>query len=475
MIGRSAEPTGNAGIRYYGDVGVRNVSHCSRCISRTDPLENGESHTPNEWHRDTQDQGKFRRPILTGLDDPLYNVLDLIRASARSGRALVLEPNQVQQLVSGKVYLALASLEAEQIIGSHEPRKSPASAFRWEKVSSRPSATSHCEAIHAAPTTDQPSVEKLISEWLEFHVSLLAAPARYHYSVGHWRTFFKAERRAGRLGQEVLVRDLTPEVQARFRKWRSAAGVGGHTVSRDLAALRGALTWAWKHQRIPKPPPFIADIPAHLRAQPRDRVLSSKEVAAIVDACAGRPDREHLIRFIVIELGTAGRPQAVLELEHSNIDLERNLIDPNQPGRTYARKRRAIVPLAKAVRPWVVGIEGKLIKYRVPITRGQVGEEAEFFERETKCIKRSWKAACEEAGVKEATPKTLRHTMLTWLAERGVPYEQRRTLAGHSARGTTARHYEHLSPSYLKTAIEEVDAYFAELRKLTRAIDGPAV
>jgi len=64
--------------------------------------------------------------------------------------------------------------------------------------------------------------------------------------------------------------------------------------------------------------------------------------------------------------------------------------------------------------------------------------------------------------------------MLTWLAERGVPYEQRQVLAGHSARGTTARHYKHLSPSYLKAAIEEVDAYFIELRKLTPAIKGPA-
>jgi integrase len=85
-----------------------------------------------------------------------------------------------------------------------------------------------------------------------------------------------------------------------------------------------------------------------------------------------------------------------------------------------------------------------------------------------------WRNACADAGVAGATPKTLRHTMLTWLAERGVPYEQRQMLAGHSARGTTARHYEHLSPTYLKCAIEAVDAYFSELEKLTSAIKGPA-
>jgi integrase len=381
--------------------------------------------------------------------------------------------------MSEEVYPLLARLEAQsfRLHCTAQVYDAPTMFTRPATRSSAALGPSQTHGQELVGSSDEmphsPCVEGLISEWLKFHVSLLAAPDRYHYSVGHLTTFFADERRAGRLGYKVMVRDLTPELQARFRDWRSASGVGGHTVSRDLAALRGALTWAWKHQRIPKPPPFISDVPFHARGQPRDRVLSMQEIADIIDACAGRPDREHVIRFIVIELGTAGRPQAVLELEDTNIDLERNLIDPKQPGRTYPRKRRAIVPMARALRPWVVGIEGKLIKYRVPVS-GAAGQGPEFLERETKSIKTSWKAACEDAGVSGATPKTLRHTMLTWLAERGVPYEQRQVLAGHSARGTTARHYEHLSPSYLKTAIEEVDAYFVELRKLTRAIDGPA-
>ncbi|MBA3669994.1 MAG: site-specific integrase [Sphingomonas sp.] len=393
--------------------------------------------------------------------DPLCDLLDRLRLSARSGRPALLQHADVLLLMSDKIYGLLAGIESHRLreFATGTVCRSPLCEHQG-RMGERESAS--------------PSVQELISEWLKFHVSRLAAPQRYYYSATHLNTFFSDERRLGRLGDKVLVKDLTPEVQARFREWRSASGAGGHTVSRDLAALRGALTWAWKHQRIPKPPPFIADMPAHTRSQPRDRVLSQMEVAAIIDACAGRSDREHVIRFIVIELGTAGRPQAVLELEHTNIDFERNLINPNHPGRTHARKRRAIVPMARAVRPWVVGIEGKLIKYRVAVTRSEAGEDTEFFERETKSIRRSWKAACEEAGVSGATPKTLRHTMLTWLAERGVPYEQRQILAGHSARGTTARHYEHLSPSYLKTAIEQVDAYFIELRKLTSAIAGPA-
>jgi hypothetical protein len=63
--------------------------------------------------------------------------------------------------------------------------------------------------------------------------------------------------------------------------------------------------------------------------------------------------------------------------------------------------------------------------------------------------------------------------MLTWLAERGVPHEQRQMLAGHSPRGTTARNYEHLSPDYLRTAVAEIDAFFSVLQRHTRALDTP--
>jgi integrase len=128
------------------------------------------------------------------------------------------------------------------------------------------------------------------------------------------------------------------------------------------------------------------------------------------------------------------------------------------------------VPIAKAVRPWVEGIEGKLIKYKVPIAeKNRTAGGPTHFERDTKSIKTAWNTVCGDAGVEGATPKTLRHTMLTWLAERGVPTEQRQKLAGHSPQGTTAKNYEHLSPAYLREAVAEIDAFFDELAKHTKA------
>jgi integrase len=270
--------------------------------------------------------------------------------------------------------------------------------------------------------------------------------AAYAISVVHWMEFFDQEKRAGRLPTKVVVADLTPALQERFRSGRGKAGAGGHTISRDLAALRGALNWAWKNQRL-QHVPFIADVPPHQKARARDRVLTFEELARIMEACRGREERQHLLRFIIIELGIAGRPEAILELTDQNIDLENNLINPNMPGRVHLRKRRPVVPIAAHVRPWVEGMTGKIIRYRVPIApRNQVPGGPTHFERNTRSIKTVWQATCREAGVEGATPKTLRHTMLTWLARRGVPKEQRMALAGHSAQDTTARNYEHRIP-----------------------------
>jgi integrase len=354
-------------------------------------------------------------------------------------------------------------------------------------------------------TRDEALVENIFADWLEFHVAELADPERYIASYDRWVEFLDIEKKAGRIEPDMRVAAVTPAFVQRFTKWRFAAGVGGHTVSRDLAALRGALRWAWKAHRLDAVP-FIADVPAANKSGPRDRILSFAEIASIMELAAASVEREHVLRFMMVELGTAGRPEGVLEMHARNIDLDRGLIDPNRSGKRHLRKRRPIVPIAKHVRPWVEDVRGKLIVYRVPIAeRKRKPGGPTHFVRETSSIKTSWNAICMEAGVREpamvplldergrpvkkdgevvmteqrddegeivmrvnATPKTLRHTMLTWLASIGVPKEQRQMLAGHVAQDTTSKNYEHLTPDYLAEAIKGIDAFFEELSKHTK-------
>lgn len=278
--------------------------------------------------------------------------------------------------------------------------------------------------------------------------------------------FFDAEARAGRVAAPVRVSDISPSLVQRFIARRRRDGVGGHTISRDLAALRGPLNWAWKNHRIDHPP-FIADIPQSDKAPPRQRVLSMPEIAQLLDASARRPDREHVARFIMIMLATAGRPDAVLELTSDQISD--GLIDFNVPGEAGSRKRRVVVPIARHLAPWL-DVDGKIIRYRIPVAEKKLLEGGPTHtERDTASIKTAWKKLCNDAGIVGATPKTLRHTMLTYLAKKGVPKEQRQALAGHLPQDTTSRNYEHLTPDYLADAIRGVEAYFDELSAHTKS------
>jgi integrase len=307
---------------------------------------------------------------------------------------------------------------------------------------------------------DAAIVENIIADWLQYHVAGLSAPERYVQSTAFILEFFDMETRAGRLPRPVRVADISPGLVGRFIIWRRKAGVGGHTISRDLAALRGPLNWAWRNHKIDRAP-FIADVPAAQKAPPRDRVLTMAEVGLILDACAAHPYREHVALFVIIMLATAGRPDAVLELRSDQI--ADGLIDFNRPGEAQTRKRRPVVPVARQLAPWLVGVSGKVIRYSA------ITKDGTILRRDTASIKTAWTQITAELGIEGATPKTLRHTMLTYLARKGVPKEQRQAIAGHLPQDTTGRNYEHLTPDYLRDAIRVVEGYFEELSAFTLA------
>ena len=70
------------------------------------------------------------------------------------------------------------------------------------------------------------------------------------------------------------------------------------------------------------------------------------------------------------------------------------------------------------------------------------------------------------ADVAGALPAALMHAGLD---VRVLIPGYRQVLAGHARQGTTARNYEHLSPDYLRDAIAQIDAFFDELAKHTKA------
>jgi hypothetical protein len=125
-------------------------------------------------------------------------------------------------------------------------------------------------------------VEKLMADWLLEHAAPnLSDPGRYANGVTHWIAFFQHERTGGRPLGQPTVSDITSALVKRFHAWRRLQGVGGHTISRNTAALRQPLNWAWKHNLIASVP-FIPDVKS--KSEPRKLVYTIAQIAALLEA-----------------------------------------------------------------------------------------------------------------------------------------------------------------------------------------------
>lgn len=338
-------------------------------------------------------------------------------------------------------------------------------------------------------------VEGIMADWLLKHAQPnLSDPVRYANSVAHWIEFFADERRAGRLTGPPTVADINTALVQRFQAWRIAAGVSPHTASRDTAALRQPLNWAWKNNMIASAP-FVPDIKD--KPGPKELVYTVDQIAALLDAARAEPDREHIAMLVMIALSTHGRMQAILELTTDQI--QGNLIYFNAPGRRQTKKRRSIVPIAPTLAPWLEDLPtGKVIQWKKP-KRSAVTGKIEYELLPAGSVKKSFEKCLLAAGISAVevdddgepvwlppraklgetaprpkliglgSPNTLRHTISTELHRRGVPEAQIDTAAGHSGDSTNKRHYRHLRPDYLKDFIEAVEDLWSEVGKLTTA------
>lgn len=351
-------------------------------------------------------------------------------------------------------------------------------------------------------------VPELLTGWMRDHVAQKADAARYAISIQHLLRFFDHEKQAGRIVGGVTVADVNRRFVDRFIAFRKAEKVGGHTISRDLAALRGALNWGWREELV-EAAPFVKDVDAKDKAKPRDLTYSMEQVAALLEAAWALPERHHVFLYTMIALSTCGRSEAILDLHDHQID--RGLIYFLDPDRDQTSKRRSVVPIAPTLAPWLDGIEGKVIRYRAETARRKWSDPdvPEYFERDCYDLGNAFDGCLIDAGLSrpvldatgdpvmlparrkigetaprpklrgKGTPNTLRHTIITEMHARGVPEAQIEAAAGHIGEGTNKRNYRHLRPDYLAELIESIEAYWSDMKRYTtvhlRSHCGPTV
>lgn len=218
-------------------------------------------------------------------------------------------------------------------------------------------------------------------------------------------------------------------------------------IRRILVPIRAALKRAIKHGKLVETGTPIVDLSLAPEGAARERVLSIDEAKALLAAVDGQ-----LRLFIIVSLMTAARPEAVLELTRRQIDFDHGIIRLNPPGREQVKtKFRPDVPLAKPLVPYLVNSGPHWV------FPGQAGENR-------KTVAKAFRQAREDAGLDDqVTAYTLRHTVATQLARRGVPQEQISRLLGHRVGHRTTERYTKVSPDHLAEVVGALEAFAVDL------------
>lgn len=209
-----------------------------------------------------------------------------------------------------------------------------------------------------------------------------------------------------------------------------------------VAAANSPLDRGFKNGKLTRT--VAVSLPA--KPESRKRWLTREEAAKLIRAARTEKARLYMPLFILLGIYTGRRKEAILSLRCPQVDLERGVIDFEVPGRGRTKKQRGAVPipshlLAHLKRARKRGTE---LGYVLHINGNPIGD-----------IKKGFAAACERAGIEDATPHTLRHTAATWLMQSGVKTWEAAGFLAMSEKMLIDL-YGHHHPGYMRAAAEAI-------------------
>ena len=179
-------------------------------------------------------------------------------------------------------------------------------------------------------------------------ITLARVFARYHERHGKHIVGAEAQRVSlammlKAVPEGITVASFTLNAQHEAVRALQAAGYAAGTIKRGLGAAKATVNWAWNNGELERPIPFLK-LP---EGQGRERILAIEELAQLWDT--DMPG--HVRVFLALAIGTGARPEAILQLNRFQCDLERGTINLNPPGRVQTKKRRPILPMAGLAAP----------------------------------------------------------------------------------------------------------------------------
>jgi integrase len=241
---------------------------------------------------------------------------------------------------------------------------------------------------------------------------------------------------------EVPVLRLTKPMTEEFRRKRKAEPIirpiKDATVNRDLSVLRHILYWAVDEQLLEVNP--LARLKMARERRTRRPVLSPAEEQLLLKAAP-----PHLYAMTMAALDTGMRRGEITNQLWEDIDFPRRVLFVTRSKTPEGESRE--IPLTTRLFRWLSENQhdqGTVFGYN--------GEQVQF-------VKRSWKTALKNAGIRHVRFHDLRHTFNTRLMEAGVLQEIRMALMGHSAGSKVHATYTHIELPAKREAIRKLEVW----------------
>lgn len=282
----------------------------------------------------------------------------------------------------------------------------------------------------------------------------------------------------------TLDQNLIDDYVSKRTSGKLGRKVKPQTVAKELSYLLAAVKFCadprrkfldakFGHLKFDLPPP----------GDPRDRWLESGEIQALRDAAtkmrrdrylascnnakrqarpAPPPERlSRVERFLWLAIETAGREEALLELSWDRVDFETNVIVLDVPGRRRTKKRRATVPISKALRPVLLRAYDERINDLVLDYKSGVWAQIQIVVMEAGLAPKQIVTRGKKPTATGISPHVLRHTAATHMARRGVPLWLIAKVLGNTLRMVEKVYAKH-RPDDLRDAVDAISAGFLE-------------
>lgn len=297
-------------------------------------------------------------------------------------------------------------------------------------------------------TTD-PKVKDCIDLWFEQQVITFTdgVQTRFRSMVKNINSYFG----------EMTVSEITRQDSHIYYKKRKDGLLGNSkaadsTIRLELSELRAVFNFMIKkvepkQRRISSEIVPYLDIPPN--SPPRDRVVTKEEQDKYIDFAFNanynglgvkRSNRTHRIQtFLVLAIETGARKGAIIDLQWSMVNFAKGIINFLPPGqRQQHQKKRPTVPMSDILIKFLnqlyeQKINDYVLEHKADVLSG--------IDRVNGLL-----------GIQGVTPHTFRHTWATRAAEDGVAMEQIADFLGDTVE-TIKKNYLHLSPDYLRSAI----------------------